>query len=170
MKFLQWRKVLIALLMSTMLFMTACSAKAPSPYQQVQEETTGRGAEPAVAREATQGSEFNKFFPSSAQGYDIVFTQEKKGFAEAKLKKSGQDMAMLSISDTSSLPQSAAKYQASVEKVAGFPALDIGTTQTGILVGDRYQVKAQSRDPEFTKVDRVAWLQKFDLIGLSKLK
>lgn len=170
MKFFHWRKVLAVTMLSVMLLVTGCSAKAPSPYEQVQQETSGRKAEPAVAQEATQGSSLNKFFPSSGQGYDVVFTQEKKGFSEAKLKKGGQDMAMLSISDTISLPAAATKYQSSTEKIANFPALEIGSTQTGILVSDRYQVKAQSRDASFTQEDRRAWIQKFDLVGLSRLK
>ena len=37
-------------------------------------------------------------------------------------------------------------------------------------MNDRYQVKVLSRDPAFTKEDRVAWLQKFDLKGLAQLK
>jgi len=38
------------------------------------------------------------------------------------------------------------------------------------LVNDRYQVKILSRDPSFTKADRVQWLQKFDLKALAKMK
>lgn len=170
MKFPDWRKAIAALLLSTLLLVAGCSRPDTSPYAQTQQETTERGAAPAVSREAEQGSSFNKFFPSSGQGYEVVFSQEKKGFAEAKLKQSGQDVAMLSISDTISLPQAAQKYAASTEKLAGFPVLEIGSTQTGVLVGDRYQVKVQSRSPDFTKEQRRAWLQKFNLTALSQLK
>ncbi|MFQ3616807.1 MAG: hypothetical protein SNJ57_06655 [Cyanobacteriota bacterium] len=166
-----WRKAVAALLLSVLLLSgaTACSKVDTSPYAQTQKESTQRGAK-AVAKDAEQGSSFNKFFPSSGQGYTVVFSQEKKGFAEAKLKKDAKDMALLSISDTISLPTAAKKYDSATENLAGYPVLEIGNTQTGILVAGRYQVKALSRDPEFTKENRRAWIQKFDLIGLSKLK
>jgi len=168
--FPRWRNAVAALLLSTLLFATACSSADTSPYAQVQQETTQKGAPAAVAKNAEQGSSFNKFFPSSGQGYQVVFVQEKKGFAEAKLKQDGKDVGMLSISDTTSLPTAAQKYQASSEKLSGYPMLEIGNTQTGVLVSGRYQVKALTRDPSFTKENRRAWLQKFDLIGLSKLQ
>jgi hypothetical protein len=76
---------------------------------------------------------------------------------------------MLSISDTSSLPTAAQKYAQSTTKIGGYPSVEVGTTQTGILVADRYQVKVQSRDPSFTQADRQAWIQKFDLKGIAKL-
>lgn len=167
-----WRKVFIPLLLSIVLLVTGCApaSNAPSSYDKVQQETTQKGAQPAVAKDATQGSNFNKFFPEPGTGYERVFTQEKKGFAEAKLKQGGKDMAMLSISDTTSLPAAAAKYQNATQQLAGYPTLEVGTTQTGVLVADRYQVKVLSRDPSFTKEDRQEWIQKFDLAGLSRLK
>ena len=164
-----WQKILAALILSVTLMVAGCTRPDTSPYAQTQQETTQRGAPAAVAREAEQGSRFNKFFPTGGNGYSVVYTQEKKGFSEAKLKRNGQDVAMLSISDTVSLPAAADKYKAATETLAGYPVLDIGNTQTGVLVGDRYQVKVQSRDPSFTPQDRRNWLQKFDLNGLSKL-
>ncbi len=165
-----WRKAIAPLLLSVLLLVTGCAPKAPSPYSQAQQESTQKGAQPAVSKAATQGSSFNKFFPKSGDGYDRVFTQEKKGFSEAKLKKGGKDLAMLSISDTISVPASAKKFESSTTKIAGYPAMDIGTTQSALLVNGRYQVKVLSRDPSFTAADRKIWLQKFDLNGLSKLK
>ncbi len=162
------KKALIALLLSCLLFVGAC-AKAPSPYAQVQKESTQRGATPAVAKVAEQGAKFNKFFPDGVRGYEIIPTQEKKGFAEYKVNKDGKTVAMLSINDTVSLPAAAEKYRNSTTKVANYPSVEQGTTTTGLLVNDRYQVKVLSRDPEFTRDDRVAWLQKFDLKGLAKL-
>src|SRR5262245_13531410 len=48
----------------------------------------------------TAGSAFNKIFPASGtDGFKLVFTQEKTGFAEAKLLKAGVDVATLAISD-----------------------------------------------------------------------
>lgn len=77
---------------------------------------------------------------------------------------------MLSISDTLSTPSAAAKYQKSTTQIAGYPAVEIGDTQTGVLVGGRYQVKVISRAPSFTARDREAWLERFNLNGLARLK
>ncbi|MGB3491309.1 MAG: hypothetical protein WBA57_01180 [Elainellaceae cyanobacterium] len=150
---------------------SACSTVAPppSPYEQVQEETTGRQAVEAVADDAIKGSNFNRLFPSSSEGYEVVPTQEKQGFAEYKLKQNGATLAMLSVNDTLSNPDAAAKFASSDRQIAGFPAVDVGSSQTAILVGDRLQVKVQSRDPSFEVSDREAWIEKFDLDGLLQL-
>lgn len=166
----RWLRVFTPIVLSLLLFITACSPSQSSRYSQIQKETTRRGAPTAVVKTAEQGSVFNKFFPGSTGNYEVVPTQEKKGFAEYKVNQNGKTVAMLSINDTSSVPMAAAKYKTSTEKVAGYPAVDQGTSTTGILVNDRYQVKVLSRDPSFAKDDRVAWLQKFDLRGLAKLK
>jgi hypothetical protein len=164
------RRILAALLLCLLLFTTSCAQKAPGRFDQVQQESSRQRSGQAVAKVATQGAEFNKFFPPAEDGYQRVFTQEKKGFAEAKLKKDGKDVAMLAISDTSSIPTTAATYSNSTKKIAGYPAREIGNTQTAILVDNRYQVKVISRDPSFTASDREAWLQKFNLSGLSRLE
>lgn len=170
-KMKRWGSILVSLCLCSLLFVaTGCAGKPPSPYAQAQQESTQRNAPKAIAKAATQGSEFNKFFPDAADGYQRIYTQEKKGFAEAKLNKDGVNLAMLSISDTTSLPSAAAKYSQATDNIQGFPTVEQGTTQTGVLVGDRYQVKVLSRSPSFTKSDRQAWIARFDLRGLSKLK
>ncbi len=163
------RRILAPFLLAVLLLVTSCSAKQPSRFDQAQIESTKRGATPAVVKESQQGSSFNKFLPKGGGGYDRVFTQEKKGFAEAKLNKNGKNVAMLSISDTVNLPDAAKKFQSSTQKIGGYPAVDVGNTQTAVLVG-HYQVKVLSRDPSFTKSDRDAWLKQFDLNGLANLK
>ncbi len=166
-----WRKALVPIVLSVVLLFTACSSKEPSKYAQTQKETTGRNAPVAVAKNAEAGGDFNKFFPKGDAGYARVFSQEKKGFAEAKLNKGGKNVAVLSISDTISLPAAAKKYEKSTTKIASYPLLDEAPLKsTGVLVNNRYQVKVASRDPSFTAADRKAWLQKFNLDGLSKLK
>lgn len=165
------RRVLTALMLSMLLLVTACATTAtPSRFDQAQQESSQQRSGQAVAKDATQGSNFNKFFPGTQAGFERVYTQEKKGFAEAKLKKGGKDVAMLAISDTVSTPRAAAKFQNSTKQIGGYPAIEVGKTQTAVLVGDRYQVKVLSRDPSFTASDREAWLKKFNLNALARLK
>ncbi len=159
------------ILLSVVLLFSACSSKEPSRYAETQKETSGRNAPAAVAKNAEAGGDFNKFFPQGSAGYARVFSQEKKGFAEAKLNKDGKNVAVLSISDTSSLPAAAKKYEKSTTKLGSYPLLDEAPLKsTGVLVNNRFQVKVASRDPSFTATDRKAWLEKFNLDGLSKLK
>jgi len=169
MSFYRGRKVLAVLLITVLLLTTACTPKTPGRFDQVQQESTKQKSGQAVAKTATQGSEFNKYFPKAGDGYDRVYTQEKKGFAEAKLKKGGKDVAMLSISDTSSTPSAAAKFSKSTKKIGGYPAVEQGSTATAVLVG-KYQVKVLSRAASFTASDRADWLSKFNLDGIAKLK
>jgi hypothetical protein len=167
---LRWRKTLAPVLLILLFSTAACTPSAPSKYEQTQKETTQRNAPGAVAKEATQGANFNKFFPKSVSGYQIVPAQEKKGFAEYKVNQGGKNVAVLSISDTTGVPGAADKFQNSTAKISGYPSVEQGQTITAILVNNRYQVKVQSRDSSFTKGDRAAWIQKFDLNGLSRLK
>ncbi|MEH2410053.1 hypothetical protein [Nostoc sp.] len=163
------RRVIAALLLSMVLLTTACTPKTPGRFDQAQKESTQQKRGQAVTKTATQGSEFNKLFPDAGDGYQRVYTQEKKGFAEAKLKKGGKEVALLSISDTTSTPSTAAKFSKSTKKIGGYPAVEVGNTQTAILVG-KYQVKALSRDPSFKASDRADWLEKFNLSRLASLK
>jgi hypothetical protein len=162
-------RILVPALVSLSLVTVACAPSAPSRYDQVQKETTQKGST-AVAKEAVNGSQFNRYFPKSGGGFSVVPAQEKKGFAEHKVNQGGKTVAVLSINDTISNPAAADKYKQSSTQIGGFPAVEQGQTGTGVLVGDRFQVKAQSRDPSFTQQDRVAWIQKFNLNGLSSLK
>lgn len=163
------RKVLLVLLLSFSLLTVACGPQAPSRYEQVQQETSKKGSS-AVAKEAVNGSKFNRYFPKSSGGFAVVPSQEKKGFAEHKVNRGGKNVAVLSINDTISNPSAADKFNGSTKQIAGYPSVAQGQTGTAVLVGDRFQVKAQSRDSSFTSQDRVAWIEKFDLNGLSTLK
>lgn len=167
--FKHWQRSLLTLLLTVVLLITGCQqAQAPDRFAQAQQDSTKRGVT-AVAKDATQGSQFNKYFPKPGAGYERVYTQEKKGFSEAALKRDGKELAKLSISDTSSLPAAAAKYENTSQTIAGYPAITMGNTQTAVLVG-KYQVKVLSRDPNFSKAEREQWISKFDLKGLSRLK
>ncbi len=160
------RRVLAPLLLVLFLVVTGCAASEPSRWDEAQQQTSG---ETAVSEEATSGGQFNQFFPEGGGGYDRVFTQEKDGFAQASLKQDGAEVALLSISDTTGNPQAAQKFAQSSSNIGGYPSVQVGSTQTAILVGDRYQVKVVSKDDSFTDGDRQAWLEKFDLSGLSQL-
>src|SRR6056297_2232333 len=94
-------KIFTALLLSVLLLTTsACTPQEPGRFDQVQQESTQQERGQAVVETATQGGEFNKFFPTADDNYERVFTKEKKGFAEAKLKKDGKELAMLAVFDT----------------------------------------------------------------------
>jgi hypothetical protein len=160
----------MALVLCATLAIAGCQTKAPSQFDQVQKDSTARNATPAVAKDATKGGEFNKFFPKGQDGYERVYTQEKKGSAQAKLKKDGKELAMLAVSDTKGVPGAADKFTNAKTRIAGYPSVDMTDSQTSILVNDRYQVKVISKAPSFDKEDRTEWIEKFDLAGLSKLK
>jgi hypothetical protein len=163
----------LAMGLACLMLISACKASAPSRW-----DTATQDAPPAIEApadtataeaEVLPGSSFNAFFPAEGDGYERIYTQEKSGFAEAKLKQDGAELAMLSVSDTAANPAATTKYQSSDRTIAGYPAKDIGSTATGILVGDRLQVKVLSRSDDFDVSDREAWLEKFDLAGLEAL-
>lgn len=163
-------RILVALsLMVALLFtFTACtSTQKETRWDKAQEQSENQ---PATSDESVSGGSFNTFFPAAEAGFDLTFTQEKTGFAEARLSKDGTDVALLSISDTVNNPDAAEKYKESTEVLAGFPVADIGSQGTGILVADRYQVQVRSTDSSFSRFDREDWLQKFDLDGLAALQ
>ncbi|GBF81562.1 hypothetical protein [Aphanothece sacrum] len=164
----QLRQFLTVLLLSTLLFVSSCATKAPSRFDQAQQESTQRGASAVVSESAT-GGQFNRFFPPSSDGYERVYSQEKKGFAEAKLKQDGKEVAVMAISDVLNNPSAMTKFKSSSQKIDGYPSVEQGKTGTAVLVGKRFQVKVLSRDPSFTQSDRQAWLEKFNLDGLAKL-
>jgi hypothetical protein len=144
----------------------ASQATDSSNWSQVEQTT------PATAPATTKilaGSQFNKYFPANGNGYERVYTQEKAGFAEAKLQQDGKDLAMLAISDTAANPAATTKYQSATKTIEGYPALEVGSTATSVLIADRIQVKVLSRDASFDAQDRAEWIEKFDLNGLAKL-
>lgn len=187
MSFSRFQKILAPLLLSVLLLVSACSQPTETRWDQAQQDSTQRGAkvQPATgqpqvpggstvsqvpAGKAVAGSKFNKFFPAAGGGFQRVFTQEKTGFAEAKLNQGSKTVAMLSVNDLANNPNALQKFQKSGAQIAGFPAAETGSTMTSVLVGNRYQVKVQSRDPSFTSADRQAWITKFNLKGIAGIK
>lgn len=162
------RTGLTALCLAFLLLLTACTAAPPSEFDQAQQESTERGAS-AVAEDAVSGGSFNRFFPKTTGDDDLVYAQEKTGFAQAKLIRGGAEVAVLSISDISSNPSAADKFADSAQSINDFPVVAQGNQGTAMLVGDRFQIKIQSRAEGFTEGDRLDWLQKFDLTGIAAL-
>ena len=162
------RKFLTVFFLASCLLLTSCQQETPSRFDAAQQESTSKGAT-AVVDSATSGGTFNRYFPDSGDGYQRVYSQEKKGFAQAKLNRDGKEIAILSISDVSNNPSTVDKFQNSTNQIQGYPVVNQGSTGTALLVDDRYQVKIRSKDASFTESDRTEWLGKFNLRGLSKL-
>lgn len=188
MKFPPMRRILAPFLIAMMLFVTACGDKAPTRWDKAQQESTQKpvktrqtnAQQPNQTSNAQKlpnkpvaGGKLNRFFPPNGGGYTRTFAQEKAGFAEAKLKQGGKDVAMLSINDIAgdtSPTNPATKFEKSTQKIGGYPAVKQGSKTTAVLVANRYQVKVQSKDPSFSASDREDWLEKFNLSDLAKLK
>ena len=162
-------RALAAILLAAVLILSACSTQPPSRFDEAQRLSSQKGVE-AVSDKASSGANFNQFFPSASGSYQLVFAQEKQGFAQAKLKQDGKTLASLSIFDIISNPSAAAKYEQSTEKVQGYPVVQQGSKGTSLLVDERFQVKITSSDDSFSPSDRLEWLQKFNLRGLAQLK
>jgi hypothetical protein len=153
--------------LALLLVLSACREEE-SRWDAVQEATEGQTT--ATADAAIDGAVFNQFFPRQGEGFDIVFKQEKEGFAQASLQQDDKELAVFSIFDTTSNPDARTKYASSTEKIAGFPVVTEEAKSLSALVGDRFQVQVRSVDAGFGESDRRAWLEKFDLTGLSEIE
>jgi hypothetical protein len=149
------------------LLVSACTPEAASRWEVAREASEGQRA---TAQEAIAGGEFNKFFPASHDDFEVVYTQEKIGFAEASLKEDGNEVATLSVFDTVSNPAAVDKYAESSKELQGYPLVTVGANGSAILVAERFQVQVRSRSDDFTEEDRKSWLEQFDLGGLAALK
>ena len=149
------RRFFVILLIAVMPLAIACRPIA----------TTGT----AAVVEPLAGGEFNKFFPKDEGDYNVLYTQEKEGFAQAKLNLNGVEVATLSVSDTVISVDALEKFQDTKEETAGYPAAAVGALGTAVLVAERFQVQVRSKDASFTADDRMAWIEKFDLAGLADL-
>lgn len=166
---LRTRQLLISIVLVLALLVTACGGgtSEPSRWDGAQQRTSGAPTQ-TTGQKPTQGGQLNRFFPTASNDYQRVFTKEKTGFAEAKLKKGGKPVATLAINDTANNPKAAEKFKTATQKIGIYPAVVQGK-KTSILVG-RYQVSVISETPaSFSASDRQAWLQKFNLSGLARL-
>lgn len=167
---LKLRSILSVFLVIALFLLTpACSQnESTSRFEQAQQESTQSDAV-SVADDAVKGGELNRYFPENEGDYQIVYTQEKRGFAQAKLKQNGQELALMSISDLANNPTAAKKFQDSKEMIQNYPLVNQGSKATAVLLRDRYQVKIVSRDDSFDESNRKQWLEKFDLEPLAQL-
>jgi hypothetical protein len=119
--------------------------------------------------EVVNGSAFNRLFPAPEAGQELVFTQEKRGFSEAKLKQGSAALALLAISDTATAPEARSKFGDSGSAIQGWPLVEQGSQASALLVADRFQVKVIGQGEGLDPDQRHALLEAFDLKGLSAL-
>jgi hypothetical protein len=137
----------------------------PTRWDTAASSTVARAPDAPPVKDA--GS-FNKFFPADGiDGMKRLYTQDKAGFAEAKLQKDGKDVAVLSISDASGDTEALKKFEGATDKIQGYPLVTVGKNQSAVLVKGRYQVKVSSQQLDADA--RKPWLEKFNLSGLAAL-
>jgi hypothetical protein len=105
---------------------------------------------------------------AAAGATDRVDRPAKEGIAEAVYKKGKDDLATLTITDTSGVAGVREDYKDVKETAAGFPLKTSGYTKSSILVADRYQVQIQS--PRLKAPERKALFEKMDLKALGAVK
>ena len=115
------------------------------------------------------GSAFNRLFPAPQAGEELIFTQEKRGFSEAKLKQGSAAVALLAISDTATAPEARSKFGGSGSALQGWPLVEQGDQASALLVANRFQVKVIGQGDGLDPDQRHALLEAFDLKGLSAL-
>lgn len=158
-----WFPVLLLSLVASF----GCEQK-PDRWAEAQKASTQKPQ--AVSQDSVAGSEFNRFFPQVESPWDIVFKQEKTGFAQASLQQDGREVAVLSVSDTVNNPEAKDKFQNVKEQLAGMPIASVGEDSTAILVGDRFQVQVRSMDPVIGPAERQEWLTKFNLQAIGRIR
>jgi len=157
------------LVLTIVLIAPACRDNEPSSrFESAQQQSTQPKAT-AVAEDSVKGEKLNRYFPNATNSYQIVYTQEKRGFAQAKLKENGEELALMSISDIANNPSASKKFKTSSDRINNYPVVNQGTKATAVLVNNRYQVKMVSRSNRFNETNRKQWLEKFDLDTLAQL-
>ena len=119
--------------------------------------------------EVVNGTAFNRLFPTPGPGEQLIFTQEKRGFSEAKLKQGDQTTALLAISDTITAPEARDKFTSSTERLQGWPLAEQGGQASALLVVDRFQVKVIGQGAGLDMQQRHDLLEAFQLQKLAAL-
>lgn len=109
------RKIVLSVMLTLLLLVGACAETKTTKWDTAQKESTTQPRNQAVKKQV-KGGEFNKFFPKPSGEYSLVYEQEKKGAAIADLKKGGQSVAKLSITDTIDTPDAVKKFASSTKK------------------------------------------------------
>jgi hypothetical protein len=122
-----------------------------------------------ATREVVNGTLFNRLFPKPQTGEQLVFTQEKRGFSQARLKQGAEVRALLSISDVASSPASRNKFIHTEERIQSWPLVDQGSQASALLVADRFQVKVIGQGSGLDAQQRHELLGAFDLAALAAL-
>ena len=99
----RWTLLLLALTVASGCY------REPTRWDEVQQKTRAQRARGLEGSGAGVGVQQD--VPQARGDFDVVYTQEKTGFAQAKLVKKGRDVATLSIFDTVSNPEAADKYK-----------------------------------------------------------
>lgn len=120
-------------------------------------------------RLVVNGTALNRLFPEPQVGEKLVFTQEKRGFSQARLKKGDEVRALLSISDVTTSPASRAKFSGSDSALAGWPLVEQGDQSSALLVADRFQVKVMGQGAGLSPDERHELLGAFNLQALAAL-
>jgi hypothetical protein len=115
------------------------------------------------------GTAFNRLFPKPQTGEQLVFTQEKRGFSQARLKEGDATKALLSISDVITAPDSRDKFRAANQQLRSWPLVEQGPQASALLVADRFQVKVIGQGAGLDQEKRHELLGAFDLPGLAAL-
>lgn len=119
--------------------------------------------------EVVNGTAFNRLFPRPGEGEQLVFTQEKRGFSEAKLRRGESTLALLAISDTTTAPEARDKFNSGSDRLGGWPLVEQGNRASALLVADRFQVKVLAQDGDLDAAGRRQLISGFDLDGLAAL-
>jgi hypothetical protein len=120
-------------------------------------------------QQVVNGTLFNRLFPEPQAGEQLVFTQEKRGFSQARLKQGAEVRALLSISDVTSSPASRNKFMHSDEQLKSWPLVDQGSQASALLVADRFQVKVIGQGSGLDVQQRHELLGAFNLQALAAL-
>ncbi|WP_254992049.1 hypothetical protein [Cyanobium sp. N5-Cardenillas] len=120
--------------------------------------------------QVVNGTAFNRLFPEPDDGDQLVFTQEKRGFSEARLKHDGQVKALLAISDVTTAPEARKKFETSQSRLQGWPLVEQGPQATALLVADRFQIKVIGQGDGLEAEQRQELIGRFNLRGLAALQ
>jgi hypothetical protein len=120
--------------------------------------------------EVVNGTAFTRLFPKVEPGEQLVFTQEKRGFSEARLKQGDRVKALLAISDVTTAPAARSKFDVSEAMLQGWPLVEQGAQASALLVADRFQVKVIGQGTGLDVEQRHELIGQFDLRRLAALQ